>query len=130
MRARRRNTTFGGCGGRRRLYWPGDRAIEGAELSVEKNMRLPGRWEKLGQIYCPQPVHPKLLTHAANPIPLLLEGDVFRVLFSGRDASNRSSVGAVDLNLRSGAVVRVHPRPLFEHGPQGSFYADGVSLGN
>lgn len=89
-------------------------------------------WRKLGLLYAPQggQRHPKLLTHAANPLPVLLEGDVYRVFFSGRDAVNRSSVGAVDIDLVKRRVVREHHAPFFEHGPEGSFYADGVSIGN
>ncbi|MEM7376709.1 MAG: hypothetical protein AAF460_04300 [Pseudomonadota bacterium] len=74
--------------------------------------------------------HPKLLSHAANPLPVHLKGDVYRVFFSGRDQHNRSSVGAVDLDVSTGCVVATHRDPVFEHGPAGSFYADGVSIAN
>lgn len=93
---------------------------------------MTGSWRKLGQIYQPASSgrHPKLASHAANPLPVHLEGDVYRVFFSGRDARNRSSVGAVDIDIVSRRVVCEHPAPVFEHGPAGSFYADGVSIGN
>ncbi|MFZ4289096.1 hypothetical protein [Variovorax sp. HJSM1_2] len=89
-------------------------------------------WHKLGLLYCPlgDKRHPKLLTHAANPLPVHLDGDVYRVFFSGRDARNRSSVGAVDIDLVKRQVVYEHSAPLFEHGPEGSFFVDGVSIGN
>lgn len=90
------------------------------------------RWEKLGQIYVPKQGarHPKLVSHAANPLPVHLEDNVYRVFFSGRDESNRSSVGAVDIDLLEFRVVKEHYLPFFEHGPEGSFFADGVSIGN
>jgi len=90
------------------------------------------RWRKLGQLYCPTAggKHPKLLSHAANPLPVHLDGDVYRVFFSGRDSQNRSSVGAVDIDLVQRKVVTEHYLPFFEHGAAGSFYADGVSIGN
>ncbi len=88
------------------------------------------RWEKLGRLYCPQPVHPKLATHAANPLAVALDGDLYRVFFSGRDDQNRSSVGFVDVNIVSRQVMYVHDRPAFEHGPADSFYSHGVSVGN
>ncbi|MDH6591652.1 hypothetical protein M2165_001541 [Variovorax sp. TBS-050B] len=93
-------------------------------------MRL--RWRKLGLLYCPPTAgrHPKLMTHAANPLPVLLDGDVYRIFYSGRDADNRSSVGAVDVDVMTGKVVREHHEPFFLHGPEGSFFADGVSIGN
>jgi hypothetical protein len=90
------------------------------------------RWKKLGQIYMPNATdrHPKLVSHAANPLPVHLEGDVYRVFYSGRDISNRSSVGAVDIDLSQHKIVNEHSHPFFEHGPKGSFFADGVSIGN
>jgi hypothetical protein len=89
-------------------------------------------WRKLGRLFCPggDRRHPKLLTHAANPLPVLLGGDIYRVFFSGRDAVNRSSVGAVDIDLVKRLVVHEHVAPAFEHGPEDSFFADGVSIGN
>lgn len=88
------------------------------------------RWKKLGQLYCPEPVHPKLVSHAANPLAVLLEGDVYRAFFSGRDAQNRSSVGFVDVDIVKREVVYIHDKPVFEHGSENSFYSHGVSIGN
>lgn len=89
-------------------------------------------WKKLGQLYVPKGSgqHPKLISHAANPLPVHLEGDVYRVFFSGRDERNRSSVGAVDIDIVQRKIVSEHFFPFFEHGPVGSFFADGVSIGN
>ncbi|MGF6152415.1 hypothetical protein [Pseudomonas fluorescens] len=89
-------------------------------------------WQKLGLLYCPSSTgrHPKLLTHVANPLPVLLEGDIYRIYYSGRDGDNRSSVGAVDIDIITRQVIREHHEPMFEHGAEGSFFADGVSIGN
>jgi len=89
-------------------------------------------WKKLGLLYCPpaQGRHEKLLSHAANPLPVHLAGNVYRIFYSGRDSSNRSSVGAVDIDIDRREIVRDHFDPFFTHGPDGSFYADGVSIGN
>jgi hypothetical protein len=93
---------------------------------------MSNKWQKLGLLYCPSETnqHPKLLSHAANPLPVLIEGDIYRIFFSGRDADNRSSVGAVDIDIVSRKVIQEHSQPFFEHGPEGGFYADGVSIGN
>jgi hypothetical protein len=93
---------------------------------------MSGRWRKLGRLYAPgtQGRHPKLHSHAANPLPVHLEGDVYRVFYSGRDAHKRSSIGAVDIDLLRREIVQDHHAPAFEHGPEGSFHADGVSIGN
>ena len=89
-------------------------------------------WKKLGQIYIPRDRdrHPKLRSHAANPLPVHINGDVYRIFFSGRDESNRSSVGAVDIDIARCEVVEEHYSPFFEYGPVGSYFADGVSIGN
>jgi hypothetical protein len=88
------------------------------------------RWIKHGQLYCPGATHPKLASHAANPLALFLDGDVYRVFFSGRDIQNRSSVGYVDVDVVKREIIYIHDQPIFEHGPQGSFYSHGVSIGN
>jgi hypothetical protein len=87
------------------------------------------RWRKLGRLHAPQGVHPKLATHAANPLAVPLGGDAYRIFFSGRDADNRSSVGYVDADLVRRKVLHAHDRPVFEHGPEGSFHSHGVSVG-
>lgn len=88
------------------------------------------RWIKLGQIYVPPGKHPKLRSHAANPLPVHLRDDVYRVFFSARDVDNKSSVGAVDIDVIRRIVVSEYEVPFFEYGPLGSFYDAGVSVGN
>lgn len=87
-------------------------------------------WHKLGQLYVPSGIHPKLRSHAANPLPVHLKDDVYRVFFSGRDEQNRSSVGAVDIDIEKRVVVAEHEAPFIENGPAGSFYEAGISIGN
>jgi hypothetical protein len=89
------------------------------------------KWRKLGQLYLPAAErHSKLISHAANPLPIHLEGHIYRIFFSGRDCENRSSIGAVDIDIVHHKIIREHYYPFFEHGIEGSFYADGVSIGN
>jgi hypothetical protein len=87
-------------------------------------------WKKLGLLFSPQGGHPQLLSHAANPMPILLEGDIFRIFFSGRDSFNRSSVGYVDIDLIQRKVVSYLDEPVFTYGKKNSFFSDGVSIGN
>lgn len=88
------------------------------------------KWDKLGQIYQPQLTHPKLISHAANPLPVHLIDDVFRIYYSGRDNQNRSSVSYVDIDIIKREVVYIHNEPVFEFGSASSFYSHGVSIGN
>jgi len=87
-------------------------------------------WKKLGQIFVPDSTHPKLVSHAANPLAILLEGDVFRVFYSGRDINSRSSVGYVDIDIITHEIIYSHNEPVFVHGEDNSFYSHGVSIGN
>jgi hypothetical protein len=93
---------------------------------------MKSRWNKLGLLWCPPGSgrHSTLVSHAANPLPILLDNDTYRIFYSGRDAQNRSSVGAVDIDVVTREIVSEHGQPFFEHGAPGSFFADGVSIGN
>lgn len=92
---------------------------------------MKNRWRKLGQLYTPQATgrHPKLASHAANPLPIHLERDVYRIFYSGRDEQNRSSVGAVDIDIEKRSIINDHHDPFFEHGEPGCYYSDGISIG-
>ena len=61
---------------------------------------------------------------------MLLREDIYRVFFSARDAENRSSVGYVDYDLERRQIVGESYEPVIEHGPDGSFYSHGISIGN
>jgi hypothetical protein len=93
---------------------------------------MKGGWKKLGQIFDPNKhrLHPKLKTHASTPVAALIEQDTFRIFFSSRDEVNRSSVGSLDFNLLSKEVLAIRNSPVVEHGNLGSFFSDGISLGN
>jgi hypothetical protein len=93
---------------------------------------MTSKWRKFGRLFEPPAVarHPLLASHAANPLPVLMGGDVYRVFFSGRDQYNRSSVGAVDVDIEKRLVVQQHTAPFFTYGPENSFFAAGVSVGN
>lgn len=88
-------------------------------------------WRKLGQLYLPKASgrHPKLASHAANPLPIHLNGDIYRIFYSSRDEQNRSSVGAVDINIIDRTIIHDHYEPFFEHGKPGCYYSNGVSIG-
>jgi predicted GH43/DUF377 family glycosyl hydrolase len=88
------------------------------------------KWIKQGLLYQPSSIHTKLKSHAANPLAIHLENDLFRIFFSGRDVENRSSVGFVDVDILKRKVTYEHDKPVFEHGDDLSFYSHGVSIGN
>lgn len=88
------------------------------------------KWHKLGRLFEPAGSHPKLLTHAANPLPLQVQGNIYRIFYSGRDVSNRSSIAWVDFDIDARTIARAPEEPAFVHGPSDSFYSHGVSIGN
>ena len=70
-------------------------------------------------------------SHGALPYPLRTGSDrEVRVFFSGRDAQNRSSVGAVTLDLTTLAAVpgSLTQEPLLGPGPLGAFDDSGVTV--
>lgn len=91
-----------------------------------------GHWQKQGRLFDPEskPRHPKLITHAANPLPVYIDNDTYRIYYSGRDEQNRSSVGAVDIDIVKRKIIQDFNEPFFLHGPEDSFFSHGVSIGN
>jgi hypothetical protein len=62
---------------------------------------------------------------------VLLEGNVYRVFFSARDAENRSSVGWVDIRLNATAAILAEGNePVLTFGRAGYFDDSGVGLGS
>jgi len=90
-------------------------------------------WKKLGRLFNPaaHKLDTKLLTHAANPLPIHLYDDVYRIFYSGRDLNNCSSVGAVDINIITHELVHVFEYPFITPGDCLSDFCNaGISIGN
>jgi len=87
-------------------------------------------WKKLGQIYKFKLIDEYLISHASNPLAVHLKDDVFRVFFSGRDKTNKSSIGYVDIDIIKQDVVGTCKEVTFKYGSENSFYSHGVSIGN
>lgn len=89
-------------------------------------------WRKLGLVF-PGPTgsHPALRTHAALPTPYSLGGDLVRVFYSGRDASNRSGIGTAVVQLsEQPKVVDAPIDPVLLPGAVGGFDDAGVGVGS
>ncbi len=85
------------------------------------------QWNKLGLIFRPDPTKWWMKTHAALPVPLIMEGGLCRVFFSSRDGKNRSHVGFFEINLKNPEVLlRVSAEPVLSPGPWGYFDDQGV----
>ncbi|MEI7445779.1 MAG: hypothetical protein WCK28_12885 [Burkholderiales bacterium] len=89
------------------------------------------RWVKLGRVYCPDAVAPWMVSHAANPVAVRVDGDLHRIYFSTRDADNRSSIAWVEVDLRAPTrVERVCEAPALGPGELGTFDDSGCSIGS
>lgn len=87
------------------------------------------KWIKQGLLYRLKPFGELLVSHAANPLPIHLHNDVFRIFFSGRDTINRSSVFYVDANIKT-LEVKSPAKLALQFGDKDSFYSHGISIGN
>ena len=87
-------------------------------------------WEKLGRIFVPDGSIPWMQTHAAVPIPELIEGNLYRIYFSSRDANNRAHVGWITISMDAPLeIIDYSKEPLLTPGTIGTF-DDSGALGN
>lgn len=86
-------------------------------------------WRRLGRVIEPQAGGGWWQSHASYPTALVGKDGSVTVFFSVRDASNKSSLASVELNI-DGDCFEVAPvrGPLFTPGPRGAFDADGVTV--
>jgi predicted GH43/DUF377 family glycosyl hydrolase len=89
------------------------------------------KWVRQGLIFCPDKNFPWMWSHAANPCPLHLDGDRYRIYFSCRDESKKSSVGFIEIDLKQPQEILVlSDKPVLGPGEKGLFDDSGISLGN
>ncbi|RFZ02249.1 hypothetical protein DSM43518_05066 [Mycobacterium marinum] len=88
-------------------------------------------WRKLGRVFVPSGELDWARTHAAQPVPEWIDGDIFRIYFSTRDDQNRSSIGCVVVDLAAGGkVLEISSKPVLCPGDLGMFDDCGVSMGS
>ncbi|RFU47458.1 hypothetical protein [Paraburkholderia sp. DHOC27] len=80
------------------------------------------QWLKRGLIYAPDNRLPWASSHAQIPTVAQLSGDVLQILFSSRDAQNRSRIARLDVNSNDlTEVLSVQPAPVLDLGKTGTF---------
>jgi hypothetical protein len=86
------------------------------------------KWVKKGLIFAPSGQHEWVTTHAMLPTFDHLEGDLYRIYFSGRDPKNRSLTGyvVVDINHPE-KILELSKEPVLGLGELGAFDDNGVS---
>lgn len=84
-------------------------------------------WQKLGFIFVADKQHDWMQTHASWPRAFNLVGDVYRIYFSSRDASNRSHIAFVDIDIKNPSeIISISSSPVLSPGNAGLFDDCGV----
>ncbi len=87
------------------------------------------KWTKLGLVFATDNNHPWMVSHAANPVAEHVNGDVFRLYFSCRDADSRAHICCAEVDIKPPfRVLRIAAEPLLAPGEIGTFDDSGVSL--
>ncbi len=84
------------------------------------------RWVKRGRVFAVSGEHGWMRSHAQIPTVLPLD-DRLRVYFATRPEPGLSLTGMVDLDATDPSrIIEVHPEPVLDVGPPGSFDAHGI----
>lgn len=87
-------------------------------------------WKKLGIIFnLDNPINDDIYSHATNPLPIQLEGSIYRIFFSARDRNGKSNVSFFDYNLDNHNVVSFNGILSLKHGNHNQLDAAGISIG-
>lgn len=90
-------------------------------------MKPANEWLKIGRVYTPSSEYDWATTHASVPIAELIEGDLFRIYFSTRDAKHRSVTTSVVMNINSpNAIIEQPSTIVLSPGALGEFDDSGA----
>ena len=86
------------------------------------------KWVKLGRVIEPKGQYDWLISHAMLPVADHIEGDIYRIYFSGRDKNNISRIGylVVDIN-KPKDILELSKDPVVDVGSLGCYDDNGVS---
>lgn len=85
-------------------------------------------WIKKGLILKPEGQRDWLTTRAMLPTSLHLQGDIYRVYFSGGDDNNQSRIGYIEININDPQkILKLVDKPVLDMGAPGCFDDCGVS---
>ncbi len=87
------------------------------------------QWKKLGRIFSSDQQRPWMASHASVPFAEQIEGDLYRIYFTSRDAQNRSHIGWLELDItRPDRVLRLAEAALLAPGEPGRFDDSGAMM--
>jgi hypothetical protein len=86
------------------------------------------KWTKLGRIIEPKLGLKWMKSHIMVPTAEHIEGDIFRIYYSGRDELNRSLIGSVHINITEPhKILDISHEPVLGLGELGCFDDNGVT---
>src|SRR4051812_38707847 len=87
------------------------------------------RWRKLGRIFGADGQFSWMASHASVPFAERIDGDLYRIYFTSRDAQNRSHIGWLELDItQPDRIFRLAQTPLLAPGRPGSFDDCGAMM--
>ena len=87
------------------------------------------KWDKLGLVFSPDNNNEWMRSYASYPLPIHLEGDLYKIYFSTRNQQNKSHIGFVTIDMKNPLeVLDVSSTPCLAPGAQGQFDQDGISI--
>src|SRR5437660_935474 len=87
------------------------------------------RWEKIGNLFCPDNNYPWMVSHAANPFAEKIADSIFRIYFTCRDTESRSHISSIDVNMVDLKIINIAPKPVLTPGLPGTFDDSGTAMG-
>lgn len=89
-------------------------------------------WQKIGLLFNSDKHHEWMWTHAANPVPYVLdeEKEIVRVFFTCRTETSSSHIAYVDVDfLNDYKVLHISDKPVLAPGQIGTFDDSGTAMG-
>ena len=89
-------------------------------------------WHKIGQIFSPDKNFDWMWSHAANPVPFILNEDkgIVRIFFTCRNKNNISHIGYVDIDFFNDfKILNLSDQPVISPGNIGLFDDSGTAMG-
>ena len=85
------------------------------------------RWRKLGLIFNATGQNDKMVAGGRAPVPLIIEGDLYRIYFASYDGAGRGRIFSLDLDLKSPNEIKsLVTQPVVDIGATGYFDDNGI----
>ena len=85
-------------------------------------------WKKLGLVFTVDKNFDWMQTHAAIPIPIHIEGDIFRIYFSTRNSTNKSHGAYIEIDIYNPKkILTISSEPILSPGEFGLFDQQGAT---